>query len=159
MSTSPDRPVTSPRRAFPSDVTRSARRREQLERERAAAREAADPKQLTLDLANLLDALAGDPRFAAIPEQVTSVHKLALSIRTRGNATPDRDADAVLYAMSKPLPARLLSEIVTDTGLLKDDVKKILDGLLDCGMARKVATPRGYEFWPTGTRKHADVLP
>ena len=158
LRTSPA-PKTSPRRAYPSDIARSERRRLQREKERQEARDVGDERQLYLDLAGDLEAVMRQDKYRDMPEAAARVNSLALSLRTRGNATPDSNADAILYAMSKPLPARLFSEIVTDTGLLKADVKKILDSMITCDMVRVVNTPRGDEYWPTGRRRHKDVLP
>lgn len=161
-STSPARrPSAQPRKVYPSDLLRSAQRRTQREEARKKAREEGDRRQLTLDLANALDEVGRRPEFRdALPELVARVNQLALSIRVRGNATPDRDADAILYAISKQaLPARLLSEIVTDTGLLKDEVKESLERMITCGMVRKLKTEVGTEYWPTGTKRHPDILP
>src|SRR5688500_16419645 len=99
MSSSPTPTPASPRPVYPSDVARSARRRAQQTKERERARESGDERQLLLDLAEELEAVAGRAKYADLVDAVARVNKLALSLRTRGNSTPDRDADAVLYAV------------------------------------------------------------
>ena len=159
MSTAPDAAPRTSRPVYPSDLARSARRREKREAERAALRAAADPRQVALDLANALDEVARRPEFGAAPELVARVNGLALSIRIRGNSSPDRDADSVLDAMHRKLPARTLSEIASETGLVKAEAKKVLAAMCTVGVVREVRRPgASVEYWPTGQRC-GDVLP
>ena len=159
MSSIPNSAPPTRRPVYPSDLARSERRRKQKAGQRQRARASGDGRQLLLDLAEELEKSAGRPKYAELVEAVARVNSLALSLRTRGNSTPDRDADAILYAVSKPsIGAHLVEEIAEDTGLTKPEVKKVLSGMLATGLVEKVETPRGDEYWPTGKRL-GDVLP
>ena len=151
-----DAPARAPRRAYPSDLSRSARRRRQRDEAREHARQVGDRQQIARDLAAQLEGLG---RQAQYSDYTDLLNKLALSVRTRGASTPDRDADAVLDAGNKKLPARTLAEYASETGLLKDDVKKILSSMVATGVMREVKRPgASTEYFPTG-RQCGDVLP
>lgn len=149
MSALPDTSLAKrPRPVYPSDLSRSARRRAEKEALRTGRQQEAQ------EVACRLEQIA-----KAYPDYADLLNSTALRIRTRGNSSPDREADTVLNAIVIH-EARELGEIVTDTGMLRADVSKTLLALIAAGLVKEVKPAHGgpLQYFPTG-KQCGDVLP
>jgi hypothetical protein len=148
MAVPSKRPTSDVRRAYPSDHTRTARRRAQKAERRGANR------QHYINLAQRLQFIADELTTAEDADIRADLLKFVNRIRLQGTPPKKKDYERVLEAICLH-ECHTVYDLHEHTHLTKDAIWKILDGLL---ATRRIEERSGDEFSDEGRDEYSTLF-